>query len=112
MPTKGAETAGQQASGLRLALFDRLAGLEGRNAQLYQLPLGGVVGSLQRLGPIGRVPQCGAQAWMPRAKEIKRETDPQREDQQNKTTKRQLTFNLLPLHLESLALDLDRLLQV
>jgi hypothetical protein len=26
--------------------------------------------------------------------------------------KRQLTFDLLPLHLESLALDLDRLLQV
>jgi hypothetical protein len=49
---------------------------------------------------------------MPRAKEIKRGTNPQRKDQQNKMTKRQLTFNLLPLRLESLALDLDRLLQV
>jgi hypothetical protein len=59
------------------------------------------------------VPQRGAQAWVPRAKEIKRGTDPQREDQQNKERKkRQLTFDLLPLHLESLALDLDRLLQV
>jgi hypothetical protein len=55
MPTKGAQTAGQRASGLRFALFDRLAGLEGRSAQLYQLLLGGVVGSLQCLGPIGRV---------------------------------------------------------
>jgi hypothetical protein len=62
MSTKGAQTAGQRASSLRLALFDRLAGIEGRGAQLYQLPLGGVVGSLQRLGPIGRVPQRGAQA--------------------------------------------------
>jgi hypothetical protein len=69
---------------LRLALFDRLAGLEGRSAQLYQLPLGGVLGSLQRLGPIGRVPQRGAQAWVPQVKKIKRGTDPQREAQQNK----------------------------
>jgi hypothetical protein len=38
---------------MRLALLDRLAGLEGGSTQLYQLPLGGVVGRLQRLGPIG-----------------------------------------------------------
>jgi hypothetical protein len=50
-------------------------------------------------------------SWIPRAKEIKKRTNPQREDQQNKATKRQLTFNLLPLHLESLAPTLDRLLQ-
>jgi hypothetical protein len=84
MPAKGAQTAGQRAFGLRLALFDRLAGLEGHDTQLYQLLLGGVVGSLQRLGPIGRVPQRGAQAWVPQAKEIKRGTNPRREDQQNK----------------------------
>jgi hypothetical protein len=95
---------------LRLALFNRLAGLKGRSAQLYQLSRGGVVGHLQRLGPTGRVPQHGAQAWVPRAKEIKRGTDLRREDQQNKGTKQQITFDLLPLHLESLALDLDRLL--
>jgi hypothetical protein len=35
MPTKGAQTAGQRASGLRLVLFDRLAGLEGHSAHLY-----------------------------------------------------------------------------
>jgi hypothetical protein len=29
MPAKGAQTAGQQASSLRLALFDSLSGLEG-----------------------------------------------------------------------------------
>jgi hypothetical protein len=56
MRTKGAQTAGQRAPGLRLSLFDRLAGLEGRSAQLYQLSLGGVIGSLQCLGLIGRVP--------------------------------------------------------
>jgi hypothetical protein len=37
--------------------------------------------------------------------------NPRREDQQNKRIKRQLTFNLLPLHLESLAPALDLLLQ-
>jgi hypothetical protein len=63
MPTKGAQTAGQRASGLRLALFDRLACLKGRSAQLHQLLLGGVVGGLQRLSPVGRMPQRGAQAW-------------------------------------------------
>jgi hypothetical protein len=112
MPTKGAQTAGQRASSVRLTLLDRLAGLKGDSAQLYQLPLRGVVGRLQRLGPIGCTPQRGAQAWIPRAKKIKKGTNPRREDQQNKMTKRQLTFDLLPLHLESLALDLDRLLQV
>jgi hypothetical protein len=93
------------------SLLDRLAGLEGCSAQLYQLPLGGVVGRLQHLSPIGRTPPRGAQAWIPRAKKIKKGTNPRREDQQNKGTKRQLTFNLLPLHLESLAPALDRLLQ-
>jgi hypothetical protein len=96
---------------VRLALLDRLAGLEGCSTQLHQLPLGGVVSRLQRLGPIGRTPQHSAQAWIPRAKKIKKGTNPRREDQQNKATKRQLTFNLLPLHLESLASALDRLLQ-
>jgi hypothetical protein len=62
VPAKGAQAAGQRASYLRLALFHGLAGLEGRRAQLQQLPLGGVVGGLQRLGPLGRVPQRGAQA--------------------------------------------------
>jgi hypothetical protein len=47
---------------LRVALFDGLAGLEGRDMQLHQLSLGGVVGGLQRLDPFGRVPQRGAQA--------------------------------------------------
>jgi hypothetical protein len=76
--------ASQRASSMRLVLFDNLAGLKGRSTQLHQLLLGGVVGGLQRLGPIGRVPQRGAQAWTSRAKEIKRGTDPRREDQQNK----------------------------
>jgi hypothetical protein len=58
------------------------------------------------------MPQRGSQAWIPRAKEIKKRTNPRREDQQNKGTKRQLTFNLLALHLESLVPALDRLLQV
>jgi hypothetical protein len=31
--------------------------------QLLQLPLGGVVGSLQRLGPLSCMPQGGTQAW-------------------------------------------------
>jgi hypothetical protein len=44
---------------LRLALLHGLAGLEGRRAQLQQLLLGGVVGGLQHLGPVGRVPQRG-----------------------------------------------------
>jgi hypothetical protein len=111
MPTKGAQTTRQRASSVRLALLDRPTGLEGRSAQLYQLLLGGVVGRLQRLDPIGRAPQGGAQAWIPRAKKIKKGTNPRREDQQNKAAKRQLTFNLLSLHLESLAPALDRLLQ-
>jgi hypothetical protein len=66
---------------------------------------------MQRLGPIGHTPQRGSQAWISRAKEIKKRTNPPREDQQNKRTKRQLTFNLLPLPLESLASALDHLLQ-
>jgi hypothetical protein len=40
MPAKGAQTAGQRAFGLRLALFNRLAGLESRSAQLHlKLPM-------------------------------------------------------------------------
>jgi hypothetical protein len=62
VPDEGAQAAGQRALSLRLALFDDLAGLEGCSTQLHQLPLGGVVGGLQRLGPVGRMPQCGAQA--------------------------------------------------
>jgi hypothetical protein len=110
MPTKGTQTTRQRASSVRLALLDRPAGLEGRSAQHYQLLLGGIVGSLQRLGPIGRAFQRGAQAWMPRAKKVKKGTNPRREDQQNKAMKCQLTFNLLPLHLESLAPALNCLL--
>jgi hypothetical protein len=62
VPAEGAQAAGQRASILRLALLDDLAGLEGRGTQLHQLPLGGVVRSLQRLGTVGRVPQRDAQA--------------------------------------------------
>jgi hypothetical protein len=62
VPAKGAQAASQRASSLRLALFHGLTGLEGRGTRLQQLPLGGVVGGLQRLGPVGRVPQRGAQA--------------------------------------------------
>jgi hypothetical protein len=62
VPAKGAQAARQRAPSLRLALLHGLAGLEGRRAQLQQLLLGGVVGGLQRLGPVGRVPQRGAQA--------------------------------------------------
>jgi hypothetical protein len=58
---KGAQAAGQRASGLRFALLHDPAGLEGRGAQLPQLLLGGVVGGLQCLSPLGRVPQSGAQ---------------------------------------------------
>jgi hypothetical protein len=96
---------------VRLALLDRPTGLEGRSAQLYQLLLGTVVGRLQRLGSIGHAPQRGAQAWIPQARKFKKGSNPRREDQQNKATKRRLTFNLLPLPLESLASVLDRLLQ-
>jgi hypothetical protein len=59
---KGAQTAGQRAPGPRLALLHGPASLEGRSAQLLQLLLGGVVGGLQRLGPLSRVPQRGVQA--------------------------------------------------
>jgi hypothetical protein len=62
VPAEGAQVTGQRASSLRLALLHGLAGLEGRGTQLHQLPLGGVVGGLQRLSPVGRVPQRGAQA--------------------------------------------------
>jgi hypothetical protein len=59
---KGAQAAGQRAPSLRLALLHGPAGLEGRSAQLQQLLLRGVIGGLQRLGPLSRVPQLGAQA--------------------------------------------------
>jgi hypothetical protein len=62
MPAEGAQAASQRSPSLRLALFDGLAGLEGRGTQLHQLPLGGIIGGLQRLNPAGRVPQRGAQA--------------------------------------------------
>jgi hypothetical protein len=62
MPAEGAQAASQRAPSLRLALLHGLAGLEGHRAQLQQLLLGGVVGGRQRLGPVGRVPQRGAQA--------------------------------------------------
>jgi hypothetical protein len=62
VPAEGAQSAGQRAPGLRLSLFDGLAGIEGRGTQLHQLLLRGVVGGLQRLGPIGCVSQRGAQA--------------------------------------------------
>jgi hypothetical protein len=62
VPAKGAQATSQRAPSLRLALLYGLAGLEGRRMQLQQLLLGGVVGGLQRLGPVGRVPQRGAQA--------------------------------------------------
>jgi hypothetical protein len=62
MPAKGAQAASQRAPSLLLALIHGLACLEGRRTQLQQLLLGGVVGGLQRLGPVGRVPQRDAQA--------------------------------------------------
>jgi hypothetical protein len=62
LPAEGAQAASQRSSSLRLALFDGPTGLEGRGTQLHQFPLGGVVGSLQRLGPVGSAPQRGAQA--------------------------------------------------
>jgi hypothetical protein len=62
VPAEGAQAAGQRAPSLRLALLHDPAGLEGRGAQLQQLLLGGVVGGLQRLGTLGRVPQRGVQA--------------------------------------------------
>jgi hypothetical protein len=60
---KGTQAAGQRAAGLCFTLLHGLAGFEGRTTQLLQLPLGGIVGSLQRLGPLSCVPQSGAQAW-------------------------------------------------
>jgi hypothetical protein len=110
MPAKGAQTAGQRASGLPLALLDHLAGLEDRSAQLNQLLLERVVGGLQRLGPIGRMPQRGAQAWTTRAKEIKKGNGPPKGRSTKQEMKWQLTFNLLLFHLESPALGLDCLL--
>jgi hypothetical protein len=59
VPGEGAQAACQGAPGLRLAILHGLAGLERRGTQLL---LGGVVGGLERLGPVGRMPQRGAQA--------------------------------------------------
>jgi hypothetical protein len=53
---KGAQAAGQRAAGLCFALLHGLAGFEGRIMQLLQLPLGGVVGNLQRLSPFSCMP--------------------------------------------------------
>jgi hypothetical protein len=39
MPTEGTQATRQRAPGLRLAFFDRLAGLEGGGPQLFQLLL-------------------------------------------------------------------------
>jgi hypothetical protein len=49
---KGAQAAGQRAAGLCFTLLHGLAGFESRTTQLLQLLLGGVIGSLQRLGPL------------------------------------------------------------
>jgi hypothetical protein len=62
VPAKGTQAAGQRTTSLRLALLYGLAGLKGCSAQLQQLLLRGVVGGLQRLSPLGRMPQRGAQA--------------------------------------------------
>jgi hypothetical protein len=61
MPAEGAQAACQRTTSLRLALLYGLAGLKGCGAQLQQLLLTGVVGGLQRLSPLSRVPQRGAQ---------------------------------------------------
>jgi hypothetical protein len=53
---KGAQAAGQRAAGLCFTLLRGLAGLEGRTTQLLQLLLGGVIGSLQCLGPLSCMP--------------------------------------------------------
>jgi hypothetical protein len=53
---KSTQAAGQRAAGLCFALLHGSAGLEGRTAQLPRLLLGGVIGSLQRLGPLSCVP--------------------------------------------------------
>jgi hypothetical protein len=62
VPAKGAQADGQRAPSLRLALLHGPASLEGCGVQLQQLLLGGVVGGLQRLSSLGRVPQRGAEA--------------------------------------------------
>jgi hypothetical protein len=49
VPTKSVEAARHQTPGLRLALLDFLAGLEGGGPQLFQLLLRGVVGRLHSL---------------------------------------------------------------
>jgi hypothetical protein len=46
--------------------------------------LRGVVGRLQCLGPGGRVPQSGLQAWRPRTRKVKMGANPRKEDQQNR----------------------------
>jgi hypothetical protein len=62
VPPEGAQVARQRAPGLRLALLDPLAGLEGGGLQCLQLLLRGVVGRLHCLGLGGHVPQGGPQA--------------------------------------------------
>jgi hypothetical protein len=63
MAAEGAQATSQRAAGLGFAFLDNAAGFEGRVAQLLQLLLRGVVGSLQGLGPPGSMPQGSAQAW-------------------------------------------------
>jgi hypothetical protein len=58
------------------------------------------------------VPQRGAQAWTTRTRKIKKENGPPKGRSPKQKTKWRLTFDLLPLRLESPALGLDRLLQV
>jgi hypothetical protein len=104
---------------LRFTFLDRLAGLEGGGPQLFQLLLRRVVGRLLCLGPGGRVPQGGPQAWKPRTRKIKMGANPRRKDQQNRERiskqepdENKLTFNLLLLHLEGLARLLGLALQL
>jgi hypothetical protein len=61
MPLESAEATHQRAPGLRHALLNLLADLEGGGLQLLQLLLRGVVGRLHSLDLGGRVPQGGPQ---------------------------------------------------
>jgi hypothetical protein len=57
MPPEGAQATRQQAPGLRDALLNLLADLEGGGLQPLQLLMRGVVGCLHYLDLGGRVPQ-------------------------------------------------------
>jgi hypothetical protein len=56
MPPKGAQATRQRTLGLRHALLDLLADLEGGGLQILQILSRGVVGRLHYLGLGGRVP--------------------------------------------------------